>query len=74
MKRRKDNDDGSREARKAPRVRPPLDEAGLFDYASKALARRMRTERELRRLMAQRADRATPGIGPWTRLCGGSWS
>lgn len=49
-------------ARKAPRVRPPLEEAGLFDYASKALARRMRTERELRRLMAQRAEPGEPGI------------
>lgn len=34
--------------------RPPLDEAGLFDYAVKALGRRMRTEVELRRLMATR--------------------
>ncbi|HXE09039.1 MAG TPA: RecX family transcriptional regulator [Acidobacteriaceae bacterium] len=35
--------------------REPLGEAGLFEYAVGALARRMRTERELRRLMQQRA-------------------
>lgn len=39
----------------------PLTEAGLFDYAVKALARRMRSERELRRLMATRAEPGPPG-------------
>jgi regulatory protein len=34
----------------------PLNEAGLYDYAVKALGRRMRTEAELRRLMGTRAD------------------
>ena len=36
--------------------REPLGEAALFEYAVKALARRMRTERELRRLMGTRAE------------------
>ncbi|HEX9200866.1 MAG TPA: regulatory protein RecX [Acidobacteriaceae bacterium] len=35
--------------------REPVGEAGLFEYAVGALARRMRTERELRRLMKGRA-------------------
>ena len=34
----------------------PLNEAGLYDYAVKALGRQMRTEAELRRLMATRAE------------------
>ena len=34
----------------------PLGEAELYDYAVKALGRRMRTEAELRRLMATRAE------------------
>ena len=43
------------------KVREPLGEAALFDYAVGALARRMRTERELRRLMAARAERGEMG-------------
>ena len=34
-----------------PKKREPVGEAGLFEYAVGALARRMRTERDLRRLM-----------------------
>jgi regulatory protein len=45
-------------AGKQARVREPLGEAGLFEYAVKALAGKMRTERELRRLMK---GRAVPG-------------
>lgn len=41
--------------------RPPLDEAGLFDYAVKALGLRMRTEVELRRLMAPRVAPGAAG-------------
>lgn len=41
---------------KRPKVREPLREPALFDYAVGALGRRMRTERELRRLMANRAE------------------
>lgn len=64
MKRRDNDSDsnGGRTGGKAPRVRPPLDEPALFDYASKALARRMRTERELRRLMTQRAEPGDAGV------------
>ncbi len=42
--------------------REPLGEAGLFEYAVGALARRMRTERELRRLMATRAEVGEAGV------------
>ncbi len=38
-----------------------LNEAGLFDYAVKALARRMRTEAELRRLMKPRVEPGARG-------------
>lgn len=34
----------------------PLNEAGLYDYAVKTLGRHMRTEAELRRLMARRVE------------------
>ena len=43
------------------RTREPLGEAGLFEYAVGALARRMRTERELRRLMTARAEMGDAG-------------
>jgi regulatory protein len=36
--------------------KPHLNELGLYDYAIKALGRRMRTEAELRRLMLQRVE------------------
>jgi len=42
--------------RKSAKPREPLNEAGLYDYAVKALGRRMRTEAELRRLMSQRVE------------------
>ena len=42
--------------RKSAKPRPMLNEAGLFDYAVKALGRRMRTEAELRRLMKMRVE------------------
>ena len=41
--------------------RAPLNETGLYDYAVKALGRRMRTEAELRRLMQQRAEPGDAG-------------
>jgi regulatory protein len=44
------------------KAREPLSEAALFDYAVGALARRMRTERELRRLMATRAVAGESGV------------
>jgi regulatory protein len=40
----------------AGKAKPRLTESELFDYAVKALGRRMRTEAELRRLMHQRAE------------------
>jgi len=43
-------------SRKSAKPRAPLDEAGLYDYAVKALGRRMRTEVELRRLMHARVE------------------
>ena len=43
------------------KFRPPLNEAGLYDYAVKALGRRMRTEVELRRLLHQRAEPSPAG-------------
>src|SRR5271156_1386978 len=45
-----------------PKKREPLAEAGLFEYAVGALARRMRTERDLRRLMKLRAEEGEGGV------------
>lgn len=42
--------------RKSARPRAALTEPALYDYAVKALGRRMRTEAELRRLMQSRAE------------------
>jgi regulatory protein len=41
--------------------REPVGEAGLFEYAVGTLARRMRTERDLRRLMRGRAEPGEAG-------------
>ncbi|HEY4380193.1 MAG TPA: regulatory protein RecX [Acidobacteriaceae bacterium] len=46
---------------KKTKKREPVGEAGLFDYAVGMLARRMRTERELRRLMQRRAEPGEEG-------------
>ena len=43
---------------RAKKVRAPLDEAGLLDYAAKSLGSKMKSERDLRRRMH---DRAEPG-------------
>ncbi|MGA2807887.1 MAG: RecX family transcriptional regulator [Terracidiphilus sp.] len=43
-------------ARKSAKPRPVLNEAGLFDYAVRALGRQMRTEAQLRRLMGGRVE------------------
>jgi len=43
-------------ARKSSKPRAFLNEAGLFDYAVKALGRQMRSEAELRRLMQERVE------------------
>ncbi len=44
-----------------PKKREPLGKAALFEYAVAALARRMRTERDLRRLMRLRAEEGEAG-------------
>jgi regulatory protein len=46
---------------KRARVRQPLGDAALFEYAVGALARRMRTVRDLRRLMKTRAEAGAEG-------------
>ena len=43
--------------------KPHLNESGLYDYAVKALGRRMRTEAELRRLMRNRVEPGSGGEG-----------
>jgi regulatory protein len=42
--------------------RPPMNEAELFDYAVKALGRRMRTEAELRQQMRARVESDEAGV------------
>ncbi len=42
-------------------TKPPLDEAGLLDYAVKSLASRMKSERDLRRVMSRRAEAGEDG-------------
>jgi regulatory protein len=44
-----------------PKKRDPVGEAGLFEYAVGVLARRMRTVRDLRRLMKNRAEEGEAG-------------
>ncbi len=44
-----------------PKKREPVGEAGLFEYAVGVLARRMRTVRDLRRLMKSRAEEGEAG-------------
>src|SRR3984957_12017056 len=44
-----------------PKKREPVGEAGLFEYAVGTLARRMRTVRDLRRLMKARAEEGEAG-------------
>ena len=46
---------------KAPKVREPLEEAALYEYALGALGRRMRTVAELRRLMRTRVEKGETG-------------
>jgi len=48
-------------ARKSGKKTAPLDEGALFDYAVKALGRRMRTEAELRRILEGRAEAGERG-------------
>ena len=48
-------------ARKSAKPKAFLNEAGLDDYAVKALGRQMRSEAELRRLMSKRAEPGARG-------------
>jgi regulatory protein len=48
-------------ARRSAKAKTPLGEAALYDYAVKALGRRMRTEVELRRLLIARAEPGARG-------------
>ena len=45
----------------SPKKREPLGEAALFEYAVAVLARKMRTVRDLRRLMKSRAEEGERG-------------
>ncbi len=47
--------------RRSAKVKAPLDEAGLYEYAVKALGRQMRSEAELRRLLSARAEPGARG-------------
>jgi regulatory protein len=46
---------------RSTKKKAPLGESGLYDYAVKALGRRMRTEGELRRLLVARAEPGSRG-------------
>ena len=54
--------------RKPGKPREFLNEAGLFDYAVKALGRHMRSESELRRLMHRRVDPGENGEAAMSRV------
>jgi regulatory protein len=52
-----------------PKKREPVGEAGLFEYALGVLARRMRTVRDLRRLMRLRAEEGEAGDRAMDVVC-----
>jgi len=52
-----------------PKKREPVGESGLFDYAVGVLARRMRTVRDLRRLMRNRAEEGDAGERAMDAVC-----
>jgi regulatory protein len=52
-----------------PKKREPVGEAGLFDYAVGVLARKMRTVRDLRRLMRNRAEEGEVGERAMDAVC-----
>ena len=52
-----------------PKKREPVGEAELFEYALGALSRRMRTVRDLRRLMKPRAFEGERGESDMDRVC-----
>jgi regulatory protein len=52
-----------------PKKREPLGESGLFDYAVGVLARKMRTVRDLKRLMRSRAEEGEAGERAMDAVC-----
>jgi regulatory protein len=52
-----------------PKKREPVGEAGLFEYAVGVLARKMRTVRDLRRLMRNRAEEGDAGERAMDAVC-----
>lgn len=54
----------------AKSAKPPLDEAGLLEYAVKSLASKMRSERDLRQRLGQRAEPGEPGQAAITAVLG----
>src|SRR6266704_489049 len=52
-----------------PKKREPVGEAGLFEYAVGALSRKMRTVRDLRRLMRTRAEEGEAGERAMDAVC-----
>jgi regulatory protein len=54
---------------RARKKREPVGEAGLFDYAVGVLARKMRTVRDLRRLMRNRAEEGEAGERAMDAVC-----
>lgn len=51
-----------------PRKKQPLDEPALYEYAISALARRMRTVAELKRLMRSRVEENESGMAKIDRI------
>ncbi len=47
---------------RAKSAKPPLGEAELLEYAVRSLASRMKSERDLRRLMSRRAESGEEGV------------
>jgi regulatory protein len=54
---------------RAPKKREPVGETGLFEYAVGVLARKMRTVRDLRRLMRNRAEPGEVGERAMDAVC-----
>jgi len=49
-------------ARKTKTVKPPLDQAGLLEFAVRSLSSKMKSERELRRKLVERAELGEAGV------------
>jgi regulatory protein len=53
---------------KAKSVKPPLEYAGLLEFAVRSLASRMKSERDLRRRMKERAEPGEDGVAAMDRV------